>query len=176
MKRGHSSSRSFRRGCRIPIPRLASPPVIRDKNRMLKSARTICAGSTRSLVSLKRSTVTMKPGDCHRAASKWLRLYCSSKSRIRHGRPEVPKAVKDLVRQPGQPALGSTTHSWRVVELKIEVSQATAVAKYMVRPENGLPKHGTPFLTNHAKDLVSADFFVVPRHVSVALRVRDPFP
>jgi transposase InsO family protein len=46
-------------------------------------------------------------------------------------------------------------------KIGIEVSQAT-VAKYMVRQPKPPAQSWRTFLTNHARDLVSADFFVVP--------------
>src|SRR5437868_9545988 len=47
------------------------------------------------------------------------------------------------------------------LKLGIQVSQAT-VAKYMVRHRKPPSQSWRTFLKNHAKDLVSADFFIVP--------------
>ena len=48
-----------------------------------------------------------------------------------------------------------------LLKLGIQVSQTT-VAKYMVRRRKPPSQSWRTFLKNHAKDLVSADFFVVP--------------
>src|SRR5437867_4940400 len=48
-----------------------------------------------------------------------------------------------------------------LLKLGIQVSQAT-VAKYMVRHRKPPSQSWPTFLKNHAKDLVSADFFIVP--------------
>jgi hypothetical protein len=48
-----------------------------------------------------------------------------------------------------------------LLKIAIAVSQAT-VAKYMVRHRKPPSQTWPTFLKNHAKDLVSADFFVVP--------------
>jgi putative transposase len=55
--------------------------------------------------------------------------------------------------------------------LGIEISQAT-VANYMVRPRQPPSQTWRTFLSNHLKDLVSADFFVVP---TLAFRLRFVF-
>jgi len=48
-----------------------------------------------------------------------------------------------------------------LLKIGTEVSQAT-VAKYLVRQRRPPSQTWRTFLKNHAKDLVSADFFVVP--------------
>jgi len=60
-----------------------------------------------------------------------------------------------------QPRLGCTTHAPRVGQLGITVSETT-VAKYMVRHRYPPSETWRTFSSNHVKDLVSADFFVVP--------------
>jgi putative transposase len=47
------------------------------------------------------------------------------------------------------------------LKLGLELSQAT-VAKYMVRHRRPPSQTWRTFLQNHVKDLVAADFFVVP--------------
>ena len=95
---------------------------------------------------------------------KGFRLYWRWKSRRgRIGRPGTAKEIRELIR-----GMSSANVLWgaprlhgELLKLGIEVSQAT-VAKYMVR--HGKPPSQTwrTFLENHVKDLVSADFFVVP--------------
>jgi len=67
----------------------------------------------------------------------------------------------DSANEPRQPSLGSSRIHGELLKIGIEVSQAT-VAKYMARQGKPLSQTWRTFLKNHAKDLVSADFFVVP--------------
>ncbi len=59
------------------------------------------------------------------------------------------------------PRWGAPRIHGELLKIGIEVSQAT-VAKYMVRQRSHPPQTWRTVLKNHAKDLVSADFFVVP--------------
>jgi hypothetical protein len=59
------------------------------------------------------------------------------------------------------PRWGAPRIHGELLKIGIEVSQAT-VAKYMARYRKPPSQTWRAFLNNHAKDLVSADFFVVP--------------
>jgi len=59
------------------------------------------------------------------------------------------------------PLWGAPRIHGELLKLSIEVSQAT-VSKYMVRPEHRPSQSWRTCLTNHAKDIVSIDFFTVP--------------
>jgi putative transposase len=59
------------------------------------------------------------------------------------------------------PLWGAPRIHGELLKLGIEVSQAT-VAKYMVRQRKPPSQTWRTFLNNHAKQLVSTDFFVVP--------------
>jgi putative transposase len=59
------------------------------------------------------------------------------------------------------PRWGTPRIRGELLKIGIAVSQAT-VAKYMVRHRKPPSQTWRTFLKNHAKDLVSADFFVVP--------------
>jgi len=59
------------------------------------------------------------------------------------------------------PRWGAPRIHGELLKIGIAVSQAT-VAKYMVRHRKPPSQTWRTFLKNHAKDLVSADFFVVP--------------
>jgi hypothetical protein len=94
---------------------------------------------------------------------KGFRFYWSWKSRRHHGRSCVPAEVRDLIRKMSlsNPRWGAPRIHGELLKLGIQVSQAT-VAKYMVRKRRPPSQTWKTFLTNHAHDLVSADFFVVP--------------
>jgi hypothetical protein len=79
------------------------------------------------------------------------------------GRPRVPKEVRDLIHRMSEAnALwGSPRIHGELRKLGIEISQA-AVSKYMVRHRKPPSQNWRTFLENHAKDIVSIDFFTVP--------------
>ncbi len=91
------------------------------------------------------------------------RLYWTWKSRRCEGRPTVSPELRNLIRQMSlaNPRWGAPRIHGELLKLGIQVSQAT-VAKYMVRHKKPPSQKWRTFLKNHAKDLVSIDFFVVP--------------
>jgi putative transposase len=94
---------------------------------------------------------------------KGFRLYWNWKSRQLEGRPSVSNEVRDLIRKMSlaNPRWGAPRIHGELLKIGIEISQAT-VAKYMVRHKKPPSQKWRSFLNNHAMDLVSADFFVVP--------------
>ena len=94
---------------------------------------------------------------------KGFRLYWRWKSRRDDGRPSLPPEVRKLIRQMSlaNPRWGAPRIHGELLKIGIEVSQAT-VAKYMARHRKPPSQTWRTFLKNHAKDLVSVDFFVVP--------------
>ena len=89
----------------------------------------------------------------------WRRLSQGGKP----GRPPISKEVIELIRDMwrSNPTWGSPRIVGELHKIGIEVAKAT-VEKY--RPKSHKPSSPTwqAFLDNHAKDLVSCDFFVVP--------------
>src|SRR5437588_8717861 len=75
------------------------------------------------------------------------------------GIPEVRNLIRHM--SLANPRWGAPRIHGELLKLGIQVSQAT-VAKYMVRHRRPQSQTWRAFLKNHAKDLVSADFFVVP--------------
>jgi transposase InsO family protein len=75
----------------------------------------------------------------------------------------VPREVIDLIHKMSlaNPRWGAPRIHGELLKLGFELSEAT-VAKYMVRPRKPPSQTWRTFLANHAKDLTSADFFVVP--------------
>jgi len=96
----------------------------------------------------------------HRQGS---RLYWKWKSRVRHGRPSVPTEVQNLIQKmsSANPRWGAPRLHGELLKLGIHLAQAT-VAKYMVCHRKPPSQTWRTFLENHAKELVSTDFFVVP--------------
>lgn len=94
---------------------------------------------------------------------KGFRLYWTWKSRSRSpGRPKVPQGIRELIRKKSieNPLWGAPRIHGDLLKLGIELSEAT-VAKYMVRHRKLPSQTWRTFLKNHAKQLVSVDFFVV---------------
>ncbi len=91
------------------------------------------------------------------------RLYWTWKSRRCEGRPSLSPEVRNLIRQMSlaNPRWGAPRIHGELLKLGIQISQGT-VAKYMVRHKKPPSQKWRTFLKNHAKDLVSIDFFVVP--------------
>src|SRR5207245_2155794 len=86
------------------------------------------------------------------------------KSRQREpGRPTIDSEVRELIRKISlaNPLWGAPRIHGEILKIGIEASQAT-VAKYMVRQRTPPSQTWRTFLNNHAKQLVSTDFFVVP--------------
>ncbi len=85
------------------------------------------------------------------------------KSRHRLGRPSVSREVIDLIRKMSlaNPRWGAPGIHGELLKLGFELSQAT-VAKYLAHRRQPPSQTWRTFLKNHAKDIVAADFFVVP--------------
>src|SRR5215469_4904332 len=79
------------------------------------------------------------------------------------GRPTVPREVRDLIRQMSRdnPLWGAPHIHGELLKLGITIGE-TSVAKYMVRQRRPPSQTWRTFLNNHAKILVSVDFFTVP--------------
>jgi len=75
----------------------------------------------------------------------------------------VSPEVQNLIRQMSlaNPRWGAPRIHGELLKLGIQISQGT-VAKYMVRRRKPPSQSWRAILKNHAMDLVSADFFVVP--------------
>jgi hypothetical protein len=75
----------------------------------------------------------------------------------------VSPEVQNLIRQMSlaNPRWGAPRIHGELLKLGIQVSQTT-VAKHMVRHGKPPSQSWRTLLKNHAKDFVSADFFVVP--------------
>jgi hypothetical protein len=79
------------------------------------------------------------------------------------GRHRISKEVRDLIRRMSQsnPLWGAPRIHGELLKLGINVSQAT-VSKYMVRDQKPPSQSWRTFLKNHARGIVSVDFFTVP--------------
>ncbi len=91
------------------------------------------------------------------------RAFWARKSRKgQQGRPQLWRETRELIRQMAHdnPTWGAPRIHGELLKLGIELSPTT-VAKYMKR--TGPPSQSwKTFLENHAKEIVSVDFFTVP--------------
>ena len=110
-----------------------------------------------ALIVVKPETVM----DWHR---KGFQLFWTWKSCHRQpGRPELPPDTRELIRRMSlaNPLWGAPRIHGELLKLGIILSQAT-VARYMVRTRKLPSQTWRTFLKNHASQLASTDFFVVP--------------
>jgi transposase InsO family protein len=111
----------------------------------------------------RSALVIVKPETVIAWHRRGFRLYWSWKSRHPQGRPSVSREVIELIRKMSlaNPRWGAPRIHGELLKLGFELSEAT-VAKYIARPRKPPSQTWHTFLANHAKELVSADFFVVP--------------
>ncbi|MBC8426371.1 transposase [bacterium] len=112
----------------------------------------------------RKSLYIVQPETVIRWHRKGFRYYWRWKSRPRWpGRPRVSPKVRELIRQmsTANPLWGAPRIHGELLKLGIEISQGS-VSKYMVKPDRPPSQSWHTFLTNHAKDIVSIDFFTVP--------------
>jgi transposase InsO family protein len=94
---------------------------------------------------------------------KGFKLYWTWKSRNRSGRPRIDPEIRSLIRRMARenPTWGAPRIHGELRMLGFDVSEAT-VSRYMPRRTKPPSQTWRSFLRNHAQDLVSIDFFVVP--------------
>ena len=77
--------------------------------------------------------------------------------------PRLPREVRDLIRRMCRenPTWGAPRIHGELLKLGINVGESS-VSKYMIRSRKPPSQTWRTFLDNHAKQLVSIDFFTVP--------------
>jgi transposase InsO family protein len=135
----------------------------KQRFRLSAADRLLWVWLSRIWAAWKSTLCIMKPATVIAWHRQGFRLYWSWKSRPGQGRPPLSAEVQDLIRRmsAANPGWGAPRIHGEMGKLGIKVSEAT-VAKYMVRHRNPPSQTWRTFLTNHVKDLVSADFFLVP--------------
>jgi len=111
----------------------------------------------------RTAVVIVKPETVIAWHRQGFRLFWTWKSRRLHGRPPVAPDARALIRTMSEqnPLWAAPRIHGELVKLGIDVSQAT-VAKHMARRRRPPSQTWRTFLTNHAHQIVAADFFVVP--------------
>ena len=112
-----------------------------------------------------RTPLTLvQPETVIRWHKRGFRLFWRWKSLPRWpGRKQVPREIRDLIRcmSRSNPLWGAPRIHGELLKLGITLSQAT-VSKYMARHSKPPSQTWRTFLKNHAKDIVSIDYFTVP--------------
>ena len=140
------------------LQRNAKRPLLTNRDRVL------WAFLSRVWTDWRKPLTFVQPDTVIRWHRRGFRLYWRWKSRQRWpGRHKVPKEVRDLIRRMSRenPLWGAPRIHGELLKLGIEVSQAT-VSKYMIRYRKPPSQSWRTFLTNHARDIISVDFFTVP--------------
>jgi len=131
--------------------------------RLAKTDRWLWVLLSRLWTEWRLALVIVKPETVIAWHRRGFRLWWTSKSRCRMGRPTVPTEIRTLIRTMAEanPRWGAPRIHGELLKLGIDVCQATT-AKYMGR--RGQPPSQTwrTFLRNHIGQIVAADFFVVP--------------
>jgi transposase InsO family protein len=112
----------------------------------------------------RKSLYIVQPETVIRWHRQGFRYYWRWKSRTRWpGRPRTPREVRDLIHQMSRdnPLWGAPRIHGELRKLGIDVCQST-VSKYMVRHRKPPSQSWRTFLSNHAQDIVSIDFFTAP--------------
>ena len=132
--------------------------------RLTNRDRVLWSILSRSWVNWRNSLIILQPETVIRWHKRGFRLYWRWKSRPRWpGRQRIPKEIRDLIRSMlrSNPLWGAPRIHGELLKLGISVSQAT-ISKYMVRHSKPPSQTWRAFLKNHARDIVSVDFFTVP--------------
>jgi putative transposase len=133
------------------------------KIRLGVADRVFWAWLSRVWIGWRSALVILKPETVIAWHRRGFRLYWSWKSRHPQGRPSLSREVIDLIRQMNRanPGWGAPKVHGELLKLGFDLSEST-VTKYMVRHRRPPSQTWRAFLANHAKTLVSSDFFVVP--------------
>jgi len=134
------------------------------KPRLGKADRLLWVLLSRFWAGWRQTLSIVQPETVIRWHREGFRLYWKWKSRSKtSGRPMVPREVRDLIRQMSEANVlwGAPSIHGELLKLGIEISQA-AVSKYMVRHRKPPSQSWRTFLENHAKEIVSIDFFTLP--------------
>ena len=131
--------------------------------RLTAADRLLFVWLCRLFPSLMSAVTIVQPDTVLRWHRSGLRLYWRWKSRSHGGRPQVPMAVRGLIRRMSveNPLWGAPRIHGELLKLGIEVAQST-VAKYMARRRPGSGQTWKTFLRNHAAGIGAMDILVVP--------------
>jgi putative transposase len=133
------------------------------RSRFERSDRLFFSILTDVFSSWKETLLIIKPETVIRWHRQGFRLYWRWKSRSEPGRPKIPQAQIDLIRQMANdnPLWGAPRIHGEMLKLGFDISEST-VLRYMPKkaPRTTRQRWKT-FLKNHSAQIVSVDFLVV---------------
>jgi transposase InsO family protein len=131
--------------------------------RLTRADRLLWVWLSRAGQEWRSALVGVKPDTVIAWHRRAFRRFWTWKSRRRRGRPMLGQDIRTLIRTMSEanPLWGAPRIHGELGKLGLTVSQAT-VAKYMIRRRRPPSQTWRTFLTNHAGQIVAADFFVVP--------------
>jgi len=134
------------------------------KPRLTPSDRFFFSILTGIFSAWKGSLLIIKPETVIRWHRQGFRLYWRWKSRSALGRPKIPQAQINLIKQMASenPLWGAPRIHGEILKLGFDISEAT-VQRYMPRKRQRTTRQRwKTFLKNHSAETISLDFFVVP--------------
>jgi putative transposase len=140
------------------LHRSVKRPKLNPADRFLWASLCAVWNDWRSNIFLVKASTVI---DWHR---KGFRLFWTWKIRCgKRGRPAVPKEIRALIRTMSRenPLWGAPRIHGELLKLGIDIGE-TSVSKYIVRHRRPPSQTWRTFLENHAKSMVSVDFFTVP--------------
>jgi len=131
--------------------------------KLTKADRAFWVALARLWPDWQSALILVKPETVIGWHRKGFKLYWTRKSRNRGGRPPIDAEIRALIRRMARenPTWGAPRIHGELLKLGFEIGEPT-VSRYMPRRRKPPSHSWRAFLRNHAKDLVSIDFFVVP--------------
>jgi transposase InsO family protein len=131
--------------------------------RLRGSDRAFLAWMTWLWPSLLNLACVVQPDTILRWHRAGFRAYWRWKSRVRPGRPQVCRELRDLILQMSKenPLWGAPRIHGELLKLGYELAEST-VSKYMVRHRGPPSQTWQTFLRNHANAIAAIDLCVVP--------------
>ena len=137
--------------------------------RLINADRAFWVVLSRLWTDWQHALILVKPETVIGWHCKGFKLYWTWKSQNRGGRPRIDAEIRSLIRRMARenPTWGAPRIHGELLKLGFKASEAT-VSRYMPRRRKPPSQNWRTFLQNHAKDLVSVDFFVVPTATSAS--------
>ena len=137
--------------------------------------RLLFAGLYHLVPGVLKALKVVKPETVIRWHRAGFRAYWRRKSEPRRGRPQIPRELRQLIRDVSlaNPLWDAPRIHGELLKLGIAIGQST-VAKYMAKARRPPSQGWRTFLSNHAEGIAALDLFVVPTLSFRPVRPADP--
>jgi putative transposase len=135
-----------------------------SRPRLKPADRVLWAWLSRAWPGWREALVFVKPETVIAWRRRKFREYWTRLSRSgKPGRPSIPRELRDLIRRmsTANPLWGAPRIVGEMAKIGIDLPRST-LAKYMVRRRQPPSATWRAFLKNHIREIVAADFLVVP--------------